>query len=405
MFFHYSASNKEGKIIEGDGDFKDTEAVLEFLKNQGLAPIKLKAIKTFKSKLKRSFGSPISLVDKLFLTKYLSLMLKVGTDIFKAIDILLADFEKPAVRALLMEIRKNLEGGKPFYTTFQEYPKIFSPVFTNLIKAGEASGNLENIFQELSVSLEQERELKSRVRSALIYPILLVGLSIAILIMLVTVAIPRIASMFMTGEMKIPFITKIIFNFSFFLQSNGLWIFGLIAGLIVAAFLFFRLTLAGRLIFSRLIYKIPLVSDVLKKIAYQRFGNTFGALMGAGLPILENLEITATTVGNEEMKQALLRIGREKIVRGVTIGEAFHQEEVFPQTIRTLIAIGEKAGHTEEVLRSLADFYQSEIDNSIKSLIAIFEPMMLLFIGVVVGGIALAVILPVYQFVSQMGGA
>jgi len=404
MLFHYSASNKEGKIIEGDGDFKDTEAALEFLKNQGLAPIKLRAIKTFQSKLKRSFGSPISLVDKLFLTKYLSLMLKVGTDIFKAIDILLADFEKPAVRALLMEIRKNLESGKPFYTTFQQYPKIFSPVFTNLIKAGEASGNLENIFQELSVSLEKERELKSRVRSALIYPILLVSFSIAILIMLVTFAIPRIASMFMTGEMKIPLITKIIFNFSFFLQSNGLWIFGLIIGLIIVAVLFFRLTLAGRLIFSRLTYKIPFVSDVLKKIAYQRFGNTFGALMQAGLPILENLEITATTIGNEEMKQALLRIGREKIVRGVTIGEAFRQEEAFPQTIRTLIAIGEKAGHTEEVLRSLADFYQSEIDNSIKSLVAIFEPVMLLFIGVVVGGIALAVILPVYQFVSQIGG-
>lgn len=404
MLYHYTAYNKDGKVIEGDGDFKDSATVLEFLKNQGLTPIKLTVIKTYKSKLKGFLGSPISIVDKLFLTKYLSLMLKVGTDIFKAIDILIADFKKPAVRALLMEIRKNLEAGKPFYTTFANYPRIFSPVFINLIKAGEASGNLESIFASLSYSLEKERELNSRVRSALTYPVLLVSASAAVVILLITFVIPRMASMFMDSDMKIPAVTKFIFNIAFFMQANGLWIFGVLAVLIVALAMFFRLSQAGRLIFSRLTYKIPLVSDILKKTAYQRFGNTFGSLMRAGLPILENLEITATTVGNEEMKQALLRIAREKIVRGMTIGEAFREEEVFPQTIRTLISIGEKAGHTEEVLASLSDFYQSEIDNSIKSMVSIFEPLMLLFIGVVVGGIALAVILPMYQFVSQMGG-
>ncbi len=404
MLYHYTAYNKDGKITEGDGDFKDSTFVLEFLKNQGLTPIKLTATKTYKSKLTKAWGSPISIVDKLFLTKYLSLMLKVGTDIFKAIDILIADFKKPAVRALLMEIRKNLEAGKPFYTTFANYPRIFSPVFINLIKAGEASGNLESIFASLSSSLEKERELNSRVRSALTYPVLLVSASFAILVMLVTFVIPRMASMFMESDMKIPPVTKLIFNISFFFQANGLWIFGVLAVIIIGLIIFFRITKAGRLIFSRLTYKIPLVSDILKKTAYQRFGNTFGSLMRAGLPILENLEITATTVGNEEMRQALIRIAREKIVRGMTIGDAFREEEVFPQTIRTLISIGEKAGHTEEVLGSLSDFYQSEIDNSIKSMVSIFEPLMLLFIGVVVGGIALAVILPMYQFVSQMGG-
>ncbi|HOX21383.1 MAG TPA: type II secretion system F family protein [Candidatus Paceibacterota bacterium] len=404
MLFHYTAYNKEGKTVEGDGDFQDSAAVLDFLKNQGLTPIKLSAIKTSKSKLKGVLGSPISTVDKLFLTKYLSLMLKVGTDIFKAIDILIADFKKPAVRALLMEIRKNLEAGKPFYTTFANYPRIFSPVFINLIKAGEASGNLEQVFANLSTSLGAERELNSRVRSALTYPALLISASLAILIMLVTFVIPRMASMFMESDMKIPVVTKFIFNVSFFFQANGLWLFGALAVIIVALIIFFRLTKAGRLIFSRLIYKIPLVSDILKKIAYQRFGNTFGSLMRSGLPILENLEITATTVGNEEMKQALLRVAREKIVRGMTLGEAFREEEIFPQTIRTLISIGEKAGHTEEVLSSLSDFYQTEIDNSIKSMMAVFEPVMLLFIGVVVGGIALAVIMPMYQFVGQMGG-
>lgn len=139
-------------------------------------------------------------------------------------------------------------------------------------------------------------------------------------------------------------------------------------------------------------------------MAYQRFATTFGSLMRAGLPILENLEITATTVGYEEMRQALLRIAHEGVARGISLGDAFRNEEIFPQTIRTLISIGEKAGRTDEVLKTLSDFYDTEIDAAVKSLVAIFEPIMLIFIGVIVGGIALAVILPVYQFTNQLGG-
>lgn len=404
MLFHYVATNKDGRMIEGDEDFKDNSSALEFLKNQGLSPISLKAVKSTKNKLSNSlFGSPISIADKIFLTKYLGLMLRVGTDIFKAIDILIVDFNKPAIRALLTEIRGNLEKGKPFYETFLKYPRMFSPVFTNLIRAGEASGNLEKIFNDLSISLESERALRQRIKAALIYPVLLICASVGIMIMLVTFAIPRISAMFMDSEMKVPLITRIIFGLSDFLAAHGIIVFGSLFVLIIALIIFFKLTKSGRAMFGRLIYKIPLISKILKKIAYQRFATTAGALMKAGLPIIDNLEITATTVGQEEMRQAILRIAHDGIVRGVTMGDAFRREEVFPQTIRTLIAIGEKAGHTEEILLNLAEFYESEIDSSVKSLVAMFEPLMLLFIGVIVGGIALAVIMPVYQFVGQMG--
>jgi len=162
MLFKYRASTKDGKIIEGEGDFINEDAVLEYLKSQDLNPINLELVAT-KSKLKtRLFGSPISINDQIFLTRDLALMLKVGTDIFKAIDILIADYEKPAVRSLLIEIRENLSKGQPFYTTFAKYPKIFSSVFTNLIRAGEASGNLETVFEELSVTLEKQRDLQQR---------------------------------------------------------------------------------------------------------------------------------------------------------------------------------------------------------------------------------------------------
>ncbi len=406
MLFHYTATNKEGKMIEGDDDFKDAAALLEHIKNQGLTPISIKSAKTLKGKLgKGVFGNPINLTDKIFLTKYLSLMLKSGTDLFRAIDILIADFQKPAMKMLLTEVRQNLEKGLPFYTTFQSYPNIFNQVFTSLIRAGEASGNLEKIFHDLSFSLEREKELKQKIKSALTYPILLVGASIGILVLMVTFAIPRIASMFGSNEMKIPPVTKVIFGISDFMASNGLVVFGVLAVIIVGLVIFFRKTAPGKRIFNRIIYKMPVIKNVMQKNSYQRFCSTFGSLMRAGLPILENLEITATTVGNDEMKQAINRIAKEGLSKGLTMGDAFRKEQVFPQTIRTLVAVGEKAGHTEEIFGTLTDFYEKEIDMSVKSLVALIEPLMLLIMGLIVGGIAMAVIMPVYQFVGQMGGA
>ena len=404
MLFKYRASTKDGKIVEGEGDFANEDAVLAYLKAQDLNPINLQLVAT-KSKLRsRLFGSPININDQIFLTRDLALMLKVGTDIFKAIDILIADYDKPAVRSLLIEIRENLSKGQPFYTTFAKYPKIFSPVFTNLIRAGEASGNLESVFEELSVTLEKQRDLQQRIKSALIYPVLLVVASIGIIALLVTFAIPKMATLFQGGDMPLPPVTKVIFNISFFLSQYGLYILIGVIALIAGAVMFYKMSLVGRTFFQHLAYRLPVVKGVLSKMAYQRFATTFGSLMRAGLPILENLEITATTVGYEEMRQALLRIAHEGVARGISLGDAFRNEEIFPQTIRTLISIGEKAGRTDEVLKTLSDFYDTEIDAAVKSLVAIFEPIMLIFIGVIVGGIALAVILPVYQFTNQLGG-
>lgn len=405
MLFHYTATNKEGRLIEDNGDFKDSETLLEHIKNQGLTPISIKAAKTLSGGIgKGVLGNPINLTDKIFLTKYLSLMLKSGTDLFKAIDILIADFQKPTMKMLLMEVRQNLEKGLPFYTTFQSYPNIFSPVFTSLVRAGEASGNLERIFFDLSRSLEKERELKQKIKSALTYPILLVTASLGILVLLVTFAIPRISSMFNTGDMKIPPITKAIFALSDFMSNHGLAVLGVVIAIVITLVLFFKKVQAGKKIFNRIIYKMPVISKVMQKNSYQRFCSTFGSLMRAGLPILENLEITATTVGNDEMRQAIVRIGKEGLSKGLTMGDAFRREPVFPQTIRTLVAVGEKAGHTEEIFGTLTEFYETEVDMSVKSLVSLVEPLMLLMMGVMVGGIALAVILPVYQFVGQMGG-
>jgi type II secretory pathway component PulF len=402
MRFHYIASQPNGKIIEGDFEASGPAEVLEYLASQGLRPVSLKTIKGVEEVGRGLFfGKTITVADKVFLTKYLALMLKVGTDLFKAIDILIADLDKPAVKALLIEIRGALGKGRPFYSTFLKYPKYFSGVFINLIKAGETSGNLERVFEELSVSLEREQDLRRKIRAALTYPIILLVVSFVILLLLVSFALPKIASVFMTGGIEPPLFSRIVLSAGLFI-GDYIWLF--FGFLIISGFsiwyLFFK-NVSGRKILRRFIVKIPVIKNVLKQLAFQRFSSTLASLLKAGLPILDALEITAQAVGSEEIKNSLLRISREGIAKGLTIGEAFRKEAAFPRVIVNLMAVSEKAGHVEDILSALANFYEAEVETSIKTLVTFLEPVLLLGMGLIIGAIALAIIIPIYQLTGQ----
>ncbi len=402
MRFHYIASQPNGKIVEGDMEADGAAEVLVYLAGQGLKPVSLKIVKTVEEVSRWKFLSQtVTVADKVFLTKFLALMLKVGTDLFKAVDILIADFEKPVLKSLLIEIRGALEKGQPFYSTFAKYPKYFSPVFINSIKAGEASGKLENVFEKLSVSLQKEQELRHKIRASLAYPILLLVVSMLILILLTSFALPKIANIFTSGGFKPPTFSKIVFAVGLFIGKYVWFILSLLAVLIIAAWFFFGKTLIGRNILNTVSVKLPIIRGVMKQLAIQRFASTLSSLLYSGLAILDALEITADAVGFKEIKDSLIRISREGISKGSTLGDAFRQEAVFPRAVVNLIAISEKAGHLEQVLQTLADFYESEIEASIKSLVSFLEPVLLLGIGLIVGIIALSIIVPIYQLVGQ----
>ena len=402
MRFRYIASQPDGKIVEGEYEANGPAEVLEHLAAQGLRPVSLKILKGVSGVGSRwALGQAVTVEDKAFLTKYLALMLKVGTDLLKAIDILLADFDRPAMKALLTEIRGALEKGQPFYATFSKYPNYFSPVFVNLIKAGEASGNLEQVFESLSVALQKEQDLRQKIKSALTYPIILFSASLVILFFLVGFALPKIAKVFLTGGIEPPTFSKIVFAVGLFL-GEYLWIILVLLIIFGVAFWYASTkTISGRRIIYRFVLRVPIIKNVLKKMALQRFASTFGALLKAGLPILDALEITADAIGSAELKDSLIRISREGIARGLTIGDAFRREESFPRVVVNLMAISEKAGHIEDILGTLSNFYESEIEAALKSLITFLEPTLLLAIGVVIGAIALSIIVPIYQLVGQ----
>ncbi|MGC9067002.1 MAG: type II secretion system F family protein [Minisyncoccia bacterium] len=401
MLFHYLAQDPKGRIKEGNINQPNLKAALDYLASQNLKPISVKAINLAISKEISIFKENLTLTDKVFLTKYLSLMLKVGTDLFSAIDILIEDFESGVAKRFLLEIRSNLEQGKPFWYTFSLHPEYFNSVVTNLIKAGESSGNLENTLEQVSLDLERERDLSSKIKSALIYPILLLVASFFMIIFLVVFAIPKLAEMFMATGAKLPTYSRIVLGTGMFLNKYLAVVLPVILGVPIGLFIYFGKTTSGKKIFNEFLDKIPLTHNLLEKLALQRFSTVLAHLIKAGMPIVQAIEVTSYATGNPKYEAALLRISKEYLAKGLSIGDSFKREKIFPPVVTNLIAIGEKAGHIEEILETLSKFYESEIDVSLKTLVSLIEPVMLLVLGIIVGGIALSLIVPVYQFVSQ----
>ncbi len=402
MRFRYVASDPNGRLMEGYVEAKSPAEVLEWMGGQNWKPISLKAIR--QTETQKFFGGlqqgGITIADQVFLTKYLALMLKVGTDLFKAIDILVEDFDKPAVKSFLMEVRDALSKGQPFYTSFSRYPKYFSPVFINMVKAGESSGNLEKVFGDLSTSLQKQQEIRDKIRAALIYPVILLIMASVILLVMVTFILPRIASTFLSSGINPPVFTKIVFGVGLFIGGNIAIILPLIIAAAIGLWMFFR-TAGGRKFLDQTLSRTPVIRDVVEKMALQRFSATLASLLRSGLPILDALGITAGASGSTEMEAALNRIAKEGVAKGLTIGDSFRRETVFPRVVVNLITISEKAGHMENILDTLSDFYAAEIDSSIKILMSFLEPALLLIMGIMVGGIALSIIVPIYQLTAQ----
>lgn len=407
MRFQYIASTLEGKMMEGSLEAESPTAVLDWMAEKGLKPVSIKAVG--KAGLHERWWQNvlpgkqvISIEDKVFLTKYLALMLRVGADLFRAIDILIADLEKPAMKNFLVEIRDNLSKGQPFYATFTRYPKYFSKVFVGLIKAGEASGSLQEVFSMLSVSLEKENELRGKIKSALTYPLVLIGMSFVVMYLMLTLVLPKIAKTFISGGTEIPTFSKIVFGVGLFLGKYTLFIAPAIILGVFGTWFFFAKTSVGRRALERILHRTPVIKGILFKLALQRFTSTMASLLRSGTPILEAIETTADAVGSSEVRAALLRISREGISKGLTVGEAFRREPIFPRVVVNLIAISEKSGHMEEVLETLSNFYSSESDSSLKTLVSLLEPILLILIGIMVAVIALAIIVPVLQLTANI---
>jgi type IV pilus assembly protein PilC len=401
MLFHYVAADEAGKMTEGEYEADALNDVLRFLGSKQLRPVSVKPMDQVKLGFMKNMFGGINTSDKVFLTKYLALMLRVGTDLLSAINILIVDFDKPAMRNFLLEVREDLSKGRPFYEAFARHPKDFSPTVINLVKAAEQSGSLQKTFETLSVTFEKDAEISSKIRSAMIYPIILVCIAAAIMTFLVTFALPKVAGVFTESGINPPWFSKVVFTVGLFIGGNIFIIAPAVLIVIGALIWVVMKTEVGKREFNHIMTTIPLVRSVYQELAIQRMASTMSSLMRAGLPIVQTINIAAETVGLDSYRAALLRIANDGLTKGLTIGEAFHRETVFPKIVSNLVSVSEKAGHLEEVLDTLAQFYESNIDANIKALVSLLEPAMLLVMGVMVAVIALSIIVPIYQLTTQ----
>ncbi len=404
--FSYQAVDKDGRVFRGEIRAVDRRTAIAELSAQGLLPTRLA-----EGSGKREHGSRFSLnssislggvstVDKILLARHLSVILKTGTSLREALDILYSDFEKPILRRLIAEARTHVEGGEPLSEFFNRYPRYFPPIFVGLIRAGESSGTLDNAFFSLYNQLSRDYDLLRRVRAAMIYPtILLIG-SAGILVLMMTFILPRMAASFKGVVSELPWITRFFMAISEYLSRYPAVTLGTFLVLIAAGFFLFR-SVRGRAITFFIFARLPVASELIKKLTLARFCRTFRNLLLSGVNAIDGIGIAATTVVNPTYT-ASLQGAIQEIQRGSSLSDAFRSKpKLYPSFFTSIVTIGERTGTLEQSLDTLSSFYEEEVDRLLKNLVSLIEPILIFVMGIIIALVALSVLLPIFRTVRM----
>lgn len=349
------------------------------------------------------FGGRVSAKEIAIFTRQFSVMIDAGLPLVQCLEILGGQQENRAFQRTLFQIRQDVESGATLATAMAKHPKVFDELFTNMIAAGEAGGILDTILRRLSEYIEKKVKLMAAIRKALIYPCAIVVIAVGVVWIILVWVIPVFASLFssMAGGALLPLPTRITIAASNFLGTFWWLIFGG-GGLAYYALRRYHATYSGRRVLDAVMLKTPVLGMVLRKIAVARFCRTLGTLTASGVPILDGLEITAKTAGNAIIEDAIMAT-RKSIEEGRTISDPLRESGVFPSMVVQMIAVGEQTGALDAMLSKIADFYEDEVDEAVTNLLTLLEPIMIAFLGVVIGGIVISMYMPMFELISKIG--
>ncbi len=346
------------------------------------------------------FGGGVSAKEMSIFTRQLSTMIDAGLPLVQSLEILATQQDNKTFQKTLTGVRTQVESGSTLANALRQYPKVFDDLYTNMVEAGEAGGILDNVLQRLAVYIEKNVKLKAAVKSALIYPTAVVSIMMLIVFALMKWVVPVFVKLFLDLGVNLPLPTRIVMNISFAVQTFW-WLMGLVLiGLIFAVRAYYA-TPGGRYLIDSLMLRIPLIGILLRKIATARFCRTLGTLLSSGVPILDGLTITARTSGNAVIEKALLAV-RKAVEEGRTLVDPLKSSGVFPTMVSQMIGVGEQTGALDAMLSKIADFYEEEVDTAVKDLLTAMEPIILVMIGVVVGGIVISLYLPLFDLIGKM---
>ena len=399
MKFDYQARTKQGEIYTGIIEASSKEAAVSLLRDQGLFPTFLEESTMPVYAQQISLFSKVTKKDIVIFSRQLAIMFKSNISLVESLKAISQEIKNNTFKENILTISEDVEAGTLFSKALSRYPKIFSFFYVSVIKSGEISGKLTQSLEYLANHLEKEYHLTSKIRGALMYPALVVFVIILVLVLLVFFVLPTLIDIFDAGGHQLPLATRIIVGLSVWLQTW--WLAVLISFIVTAVFLIkYFSTGEGRKTFDRMILKIPLVGNFLQMIYLGRFAENFSTLISSGLPAIQSLEITADIINNVHYRQAILR-SKDDLSKGQMISLALRRfPELFPSIFIQMTLVGEKTGQLDSVLMNLVDFYQKEIDRTVDSLVSVLEPILIVFLGFVVGGIMISILMPLYQIMA-----
>lgn len=394
--YTYKARSRSGEVLEDQIEASDQMAVASELRQQGLLVIDIKEQGAAQKDILEPFKK-VKLQDTVVFTRQFATMINAGLPIVRALYILGEQTGNKKLQDVIVRVRKDVEAGLALSEALAKHPKVFSRLYVEMVRAGEIGGILDGVLLRIAAQLENDQELRRKVKSAMTYPTIVLILAVLAAAFMLIFIVPIFARMFEDLGGTLPLPTRIAMGASDLLTS----FFGvLIAAALIGGVMFFlrwKNTEQGRRVWGRIVLKLPVrIGDIIQKVALARFARTLGTLSAAGVPILQALEITATSSGNWVIENALLR-SRDSIRQGIPIYRPLEEEPVFPPMVTRMIAVGEETGDLDGMLTKIAEFYESEVDAAVKALTSIIEPLMIVVVGGIVGGIIIAMYLPMFR--------
>lgn len=399
MLFQYKAL-LNNKPVDGVFEAQAEKEVIDYLKTNGYYPLSVK-------EKKPSFGQAIlhklqqvTFTDITYMTRQFAIMLNAGLTLIDSLEILKKQAAKAILKDMLADIDKTLREGRTFSQALTKYPKHFSNFYVALVRSGEASGKLDLILAKLAENLEFQREFKSKIRNALIYPVVIFSAMIIMIFVLLTFVVPRLTELYSNFQIELPENTQRLIAVSTFLENYWIYVIGVVAA-IIAGIIKFTKTPKGKRIFDTFILHVPVFGNVIKTAALVDATRTLAILVSSGVPILDGLSIVVDVNTNVLFKDAFQRV-KDKVEKGLSIGGAMSNEPIFPDSLVQMTIVGQQTGHLDETLQKVSEYYQTESELAVKGLLTMIEPLILIILGITVGFLVMSVITPIFSLTSSM---
>jgi len=389
--FAWEGMDKRGNRVKGKSLAPDEAALRAELRRQGIAPSKVKKqSQAFKS------GGKVKPEDIAVFSRQLATMLASGIPLVQAFEIVGNGHEKPSVQKLILDIKMDIEGGTSLHEALAKHPLYFDDLYVNLVEAGEQAGALENLLDKIATYKEKTEAIKKKVKKALFYPAAVLVVAVVVTLILLIFVIPQFESLFKGFGAELPAFTQMVINLSKFVQNSGLFI-AVVIGAGVYAFMYFKKrSRRMRETLDRLSLKLPVVGPILTKSAIARYARTLSTMFAAGVPLVEALESVAGATGNIVYENAVMKM-RDEVATGQRLQRAMENTQLFPNMVIQMVAVGEEAGALDQMSAKVAEFYEAEVDNAVDSMSSLLEPLIMAVLGVLVGGLVIAMYLPIFK--------